>query len=244
MMEVQATQERYTRVAVVLHWLIAVFILMNLSLGYFMEGFKAPLKDLVITAHESAGLTILALTVARVVWRLTHKPPSFPDEMRSLEVSAASVVHFLLYGAMVVMPLIGWAIISAHPPPGSPGAAAAAAARHASSPAAQAPIARALPPAGRPGSPTAKPQPAGRKLWWVVPMPQITPVQAIGTTPGGVKPQKELHDEFVTWHGLGGYVLIALLLLHIGGALKHEVFDGQAELARMGVGRLRRAGAT
>ncbi len=68
-------------------------------------------------------------------------------------------------------------------------------------------------------------------------MPQIAAVQAIGASPGGVKPQKELHDELVTWHTFGGYTLIVLLFLHVVGALKHQFLDGRAEFARIGLGR-------
>jgi len=54
----------------------------------------------------------------------------------------------------------------------------------------------------------------------VVPLPSIRPIQAIGASAGGVEPQKELHDEFVAWHSLGGGLLIGLLILHVAGALR------------------------
>jgi cytochrome b561 len=46
-----------------------------------------------------------------------------------------------------------------------------------------------------------------------------------------------LHDEFVEWHSVGGYLLLGLLILHIAGALKHQFIDKQSEFARMGIGR-------
>ena len=72
-------------------------------------------------------------------------------------------------------------------------------------------------------------------------MPSITAVQRVGEQPEGLKAQSELHETFVGWHSLGGYLLLALLLLHIAGALKHQIFDRQAELERMGVRWKRRA---
>jgi cytochrome b561 len=48
-----------------------------------------------------------------------------------------------------------------------------------------------------------------------------------------------MHERFVGVHEAGGWILLALLLLHIGGALKHQWIDKHAELARMGVGRVR-----
>ncbi len=60
---------RYTPVAIFLHWTIAAFILFNLSVGFFMEGFARPLKELVVPLHISSGITILALTLLRILWR-------------------------------------------------------------------------------------------------------------------------------------------------------------------------------
>ena len=48
--------------------------------------------------------------------------------------------------------------------------------------------------------------------------------------------KKSVHDVFEAVHGLTADVIYALVFLHIAGALKHQVLDGEAELARMGVG--------
>jgi len=161
---------------------------------------------------------VLALTLVRVLWRLLHAPPPYPADMKRWERNAAHMAHFLLYAAMVLMPLTGWAIISAHPPAGSPGAAVEA---------------RSMP-APPPNAPRGR---SVMKIWGVVPLPPIRPIQAIGASAGGVEPQKELHAEFVAWHSLGGWILIALLVLHVAGALKHQILDRHAELARMGIGK-------
>ena len=79
------------------------------------------------------------------------------------------------------------------------------------------------------------------KIWNLVPMPTITPIEAIGAEPGGVPPQHRLHDEFVDWHSVGGYLLLGLLILHIVGALKHQFIDRHSEFARMGIGRSRQS---
>ena len=50
--------------------------------------------------------------------------------------------------------------------------------------------------------------------------------------------QAQMHTNFVTAHTIGGYTLLALLLLHVAGALKHQFVDGHRECARMGVGRV------
>ena len=111
-----STQDRYTRVAITLHWLMALLILFNLSLGFFMEGFAPPLKRIIVPLHVSSGLTVLALTVIRILWRLTHRPPDFLPGMKRWEHWAAHSAHALLYVLMLVMTLSGWALVSAHPP--------------------------------------------------------------------------------------------------------------------------------
>jgi cytochrome b561 len=170
--------------------------------------------------HVSSGMTVLALTVARVTWRLLNAPPPYPAGMKAWERHTAHVVHFLLYAAMVLMPLLGWGILSAHPPPGSHGAAAEFA-----------------------GPPVAPPVGAPRilKIWNLFPLPAITPIEAIGREPGGVAAQHVLHKEFAEWHGAGGFLLLGLLLLHVLGALKHQFIDRLPEFGRMWIGRRRQS---
>ncbi|MHB8284294.1 MAG: cytochrome b [Caulobacteraceae bacterium] len=112
--------QRYSAVAVILHWSIAGFILFNLATGFFMEGFAPPLKHIVVPLHVSSGMTILTLTAARIVWRLTHRPPPFLPG-KPWEHAAAHLVHGLLYALMLIMPLSGWSIVSAHPAHGGRG---------------------------------------------------------------------------------------------------------------------------
>jgi cytochrome b561 len=107
---------RYSTVAIVLHWAIAALILSNIATGFVMEGLPAPLKAAVIPFHFSCGMTVLALTALRVLWRVTHKPPPLPPGLRPWERMAAHCAHTFLYVLMIAMPLIGWSIISAHPP--------------------------------------------------------------------------------------------------------------------------------
>jgi cytochrome b561 len=222
-----APRDRYTGIAIVLHWAIAVLIGLNLCTGFFIEGWlhgspaagpPPPANWASLVLHASSGLTVLALAVLRVAWRLLERPPPPPPGSRHWERRAARVAHFLLYAAMVLMPLTGWAILSAHPPAGSRGATAVA-----------------LPP----GAPPPSAAPRTVRVWNLMPMPVIAPVEAIGSEPGGVAPQHVLHERFAGWHRTGAWLLLGLLLLHVLGALKHQFVDGQAGLARMGIGRRR-----
>ena len=111
---------RYTRVAVLLHWLIALFFLFNVSLGFFMEGFPRPVKSVVLGLHISSGFTVLCLSVLRLLWRLSHRPPAMLPAP-GWQKGAAHGVHALLYVLMFAMPLTWIAILSCHPRAHGPG---------------------------------------------------------------------------------------------------------------------------
>lgn len=208
---------RYTRVAIVLHWVIAAAIAYNLVSGLFRDdlprGFFA--------FHISSGLTILILSVVRVGWKLTHKGPPFLP-MRAWERWLARGTHFLLYAAMLFVPWTGWVMISAAPPAGSPGAAYAQAQR-----------AEAAAAKGEPAPTPRKPA----MFWGLAPVPMIGPVADLGRDPAGVAEQRAFHEQMEEVHETVALMLLFLLVLHIGGALKHQLIDRQPELARMGLGR-------
>lgn len=104
---------RYTLVAIVLHWAIAAAVLTNLYLGWRMNRAEGMDKFTLFQLHKSVGITVLALTLLRLVWRLAHRPPTLPPTMTRWERTAAHSAHLVFYLLMVAMPLTGWAIVSA-----------------------------------------------------------------------------------------------------------------------------------
>ncbi len=105
--------ERYTRVAVALHWAIAAAMVVNLGLGAWMhEAIDEPVTQARAIAafqlHKSLGLTVLVLSLVRLGWRLAHRPPPLPLGMRRLERVAAAATHWSFYALMICMPLSGW----------------------------------------------------------------------------------------------------------------------------------------
>ena len=102
---------RYTLVARILHWAIAALILLNLWLGFFHD--SLPKDWQVMPVHKSVGLTVLALTIVRIVWRLTHRPLALPATIPQWERTAAGITHFLFYALMLILPLSGWIMTSA-----------------------------------------------------------------------------------------------------------------------------------
>ncbi|WP_442678453.1 cytochrome b [Sphingomonas sp. ASY06-1R] len=200
-----ARRVRYSKVAIILHWAIAILILFNLATGFFGDA----VPQAVFAFHISSGITILALTVIRIVWRLTHRPPPFLP-MAAWERALAHIVHFCLYLVMLAAPLTGWAMVSAYVPKPQPGAAA-------------------------PAATPSKPRPI--MIWGVIPLPRIAPITRIADQPDGAAKLKEAHETFEARHETIGWIYIGLLLLHVAGALKHQFIDRRRQFARMGVGK-------
>lgn len=199
---------RYSTGAIILHWAIAILILFNLLTGFFNDA----VPKAVFAFHISSGITILVLTVIRILWRLTHKPPPFLP-MAPWERGLAHVVHFSLYLAMLAAPLTGWAMISAH---------------------VDKPTAVVADAAPQPGPP---PKSRQIMIWGLFPLPKLAPIVRIADQPDGQAKIKEAHEQFEGRHETIGWIFLALLILHLGGALKHQLIDRRRELARMGLGK-------
>lgn len=110
-------KQRYTRVAILLHWLSALCVLGLLGMGLLMvHADLAPLRRFQLYQwHKSVGITVLLLTGLRLVWRYGHTPPPHPNGMPARERRAASAAHLTLYGLLVGVPLAGWALVSLSP---------------------------------------------------------------------------------------------------------------------------------
>jgi len=102
--------QTYTGMAVVMHWVMALFILLNLAVGFFMETFAnpSPQRNEVLFYHASIGTVILALAVLRLGWRLTHQPPPLPSSIPKLRQTAAHGLHWVLYLLIIVQPISGY----------------------------------------------------------------------------------------------------------------------------------------
>ncbi len=98
----------YSRVAVVLHWSIALLILANVVLGLLVDSLPDDWVRSVVDTHKSTGITVLGLVLLRVLWRLAHPPPSLPMGYARWERSLSHAVHGSLYALMILLPLSGW----------------------------------------------------------------------------------------------------------------------------------------
>lgn len=185
-LEPGATASRYSGGAMFFHWTIAVLIVLNILGAILTEDMEGPVRGLAMGLHKATGITVLALSLARLVWRLAHRPPPFPHTVGTGERAAARVVHWLFYGLMIALPITGWLMISAASP-------------------------------RRPFT------------WYYAFDLPFLPVE------GQKGVQIFAHDA----HEILFYVLLALLALHVAGALKHHFGEGRTFLFRMMPGRAR-----
>jgi cytochrome b561 len=110
----------YDRIAVSLHWLIAAGVVAQIALGWWMidiPKLPAGVRASWFNLHKSIGLTLAALIVVRIIWRLTHRPPALPTSVPRWQTRAAAVSHALMYACMILMPLAGYlgSIYSGYP---------------------------------------------------------------------------------------------------------------------------------
>ena len=160
------------------HWLIAALILAQIALGLIAVNWPlSPLKLNLFVWHKSIGIMVLALVVLRLLWRLAHAVPALPPDTPAWERTVARASHFLLYVAMIAMPVTGWIISSAS------------------------------------GIPF-------RIFWWI-PLPAIVAVDE-----NVAALAKLAHFSLFV-------LLAALLLVHVGAALRHHYVKRNDVLARM-----------
>ena len=187
-----ASQQRYTAVAIALHWIIAFAILGLIAVGWTMENLPRETLEAraqyqsIVQLHKSFGITVLLLSVARIVWRLMNPPPPEPA-MASWQAFAASAVHVLFYVLIIAMPLTGWIMASASP---------AFETRYFGTVDIRLPVLPTLP----------------------------------------MESREAIDDTFGEIHELLAWVIVGLLALHVGAALKHHFVDRDGLLARMAPG--------
>ncbi len=182
----QGPWPRYSAPAIVLHWAIAALIVVNFVIGLRFDDLKGLALFNLMQWHKSFGVTVLALTLARLALRLVRPPPPYPAHMPGWEKAAASLVHWSFYALMLGLPITGWIIVSA--------------------------------------SPTNIPT----LLYKAVPWPHIGLVHDL---PMAVR--KTLEEQTGDLHGRLAWGAAVLLALHVGAALRHQLFARDEVLWRM-----------
>jgi cytochrome b561 len=167
---------RYSRTAMLMHWVLAVLITLTTVIGWRMMLIEhEPGSEQFFDLHKSIGLVIAAFVVARVLWRLGHRPEPLPGGP-TWSARLARITHALLYVLMILLPITGYL-----------------------------------------GASYSK---AGVRWFGLA-------------TPRWALPDHDLAEQFFTVHGVLLWTLVALLALHVLGALKHLLLDKDQVFQRM-----------
>ena len=105
--------QRFAPLQRALHWLMALLILSMLFIGVGMVSTITPKYLSLIAVHMTLGALILVLVVIRICARWRYGAPALPADLPVPMRIAAKLSHYLLYGLMIVMPLLGWTMLSA-----------------------------------------------------------------------------------------------------------------------------------
>ena len=93
-----------------LHWLTALLIISAFIMGLVMTSIPgfSPAKLRYFSWHKWLGVTVFAIAVLRVLWRVLHQPPPHPEHMPAWQNHAADAVHMLLYFLIFAVPISGY----------------------------------------------------------------------------------------------------------------------------------------
>ncbi|EER60631.1 cytochrome B561 [Acidovorax delafieldii 2AN] len=109
---------RYTRTAMLLHWLLGIALIALFGFGVYMADLPfSPQRLKFYNWHKWAGVSILVLSLLRLAWRLAHRPPPLPARVETAmprwQHTAHHAAHQVLYALFFAVPLLGWAYSSA-----------------------------------------------------------------------------------------------------------------------------------
>lgn len=109
---------RYSGVAIALHWLLAPLLICMIGLGVYMTDLTfSPTQLKLYNWHKWTGIAVLALSLIRFGWRVTHRPPPLPlaveRTMPEWQKRVYRAAHVALYALCIAVPLVGWAYSSA-----------------------------------------------------------------------------------------------------------------------------------
>jgi cytochrome b561 len=106
-----STAVRYNGLSKTLHWVIALLAFSQLAMGKFFE-VEADESGSLFDWHTAFGLSVLALMVVRLGWRVTHTVPAQPRNTPGWQQVAARATHIAFYGLLIALPITGWLMTS------------------------------------------------------------------------------------------------------------------------------------
>lgn len=171
------TVNSYGYVSISLHWIIAILILAQIFLGWYMTDLgENPIKFILYGWHKEWGAVILFLAFIRILWRFINISPSL-NELPTIEKITARTTYAILYFFMFAVPFSGWLMSSAY---------------------------------GYPVS-----------FFGLFVLPNIA------------SPDKNMGHLYNQIHIYFAYTLLAVICIHVAGALKHHFIDKDNILRRI-----------
>lgn len=170
--------QRYNPVAQGFHWLVVAMIVMQVTIALILPAvLPKATEEQVSTWHFAMGSSILAIMLLRLAWRLSHPPPPAPTDLPASLRLLSRATHWLFYGVLIVLPMLGWTAASAY------------------------------------GAPV--------RLFGLIPLPAL------------VDKNKELAEAVGQVHETVAFGLLALIALHVAGALYHGLVKQDGVIRRM-----------
>jgi cytochrome b561 len=108
-----AQPNHFAPLARLLHWLMALLVIAMLFIGAGMVASVSERHEWLIHLHKPLGVAILLLVIVRLFVRFSTRQPPLPADLPGWQVLAAKASHGLLYALMLILPVLGWAMISA-----------------------------------------------------------------------------------------------------------------------------------
>ncbi|MPZ58721.1 MAG: cytochrome b [Rhizobiales bacterium] len=170
--------DRYPPVSKLLHWLVALCVLITIPVAVWMgRAPEGPLQDGLFNLHKSLGVLILILVLLRIANRFIAGAPAPEPGIERWQRAASSAVHGLLYVLLLAMPIVGYVANSAF------GAS--------------------------------------------------TPFFGLFDLPPIVGKNEPLSEQLFMLHRWSGYLVAALVVMHVGAALQHYFVHKDGVLQRM-----------
>ena len=102
---------QYGTPAKTMHWLVVALLMVQFPIGWFMPDVHAGPPGTAMTLHISFGMTVLAVIVARLIWRITH-PVAPESSLPAWQRVSSEAVHWLLYAGVLAATITGWLFAS------------------------------------------------------------------------------------------------------------------------------------
>lgn len=109
------TETRYGYLTITMHWLTALLVLVLFILGLWMVtlDYYHPWYKEAPDIHRSIGVLLATVVLFRLLLRLVTPAPRPVATLQRWEIIASTIVHWLLYGLLLVTATLGYLISTA-----------------------------------------------------------------------------------------------------------------------------------